>query len=300
MPHTWSTALKTHCAQSGTTLSIQWRITRRDGTVIGATNHPADIVHDGVTYLASSGMMPTAIMSRSSVQVDQAEIKAFIDSVQITEDDLRGGLYHHALVEIFCLNYKDLTMGEGFLGKGRIGNVTVMSDGTFSAEFRSLDFMLSQQVCRSTSVTCRAKRLGDGFGLSRGCGVDTSGVDAAARDIRQTGTVSAVGTDNISFTVTDFIGAGVNFFKGGVIEWVSADSNSNLASDVIAFDSATGIVTLFQPMPFPIEVGHTLIGEEGCDRRIETCKNTFDAVIYFDGEPYITGPVGANSVTEQD
>jgi hypothetical protein len=57
---TISAALAQHLAGEGTTLATCWRITRRDGVVLGFTDHVRDLEMDGVTYKAASGYTRTA------------------------------------------------------------------------------------------------------------------------------------------------------------------------------------------------------------------------------------------------
>jgi hypothetical protein len=52
---TISTALAEHLAGDVTTLATCWKITRRDGVVLGFTDHVRDLDVDGVTYRAASG-----------------------------------------------------------------------------------------------------------------------------------------------------------------------------------------------------------------------------------------------------
>jgi hypothetical protein len=50
-----SAGLQTHIAGEVTTLATCWKMTRRDATVLGFTDHDADIVFDSVTYKAATG-----------------------------------------------------------------------------------------------------------------------------------------------------------------------------------------------------------------------------------------------------
>ena len=55
MSKTISAALKAHLAGETTTIAYCWLCTLRSGAVFGFTSHDADIVYNGVTYLANSG-----------------------------------------------------------------------------------------------------------------------------------------------------------------------------------------------------------------------------------------------------
>jgi hypothetical protein len=58
---TISSALAQHLAGEVTTLATCWQITRRDGIVLGFTDHVRDFEVDGITYKAASGYTRTAI-----------------------------------------------------------------------------------------------------------------------------------------------------------------------------------------------------------------------------------------------
>ena len=49
-------ALKAHLAGGATTLARCFAVARRDGTVMGFTDHDRDVVFDGITFRADSGL----------------------------------------------------------------------------------------------------------------------------------------------------------------------------------------------------------------------------------------------------
>jgi hypothetical protein len=77
----------------------------------------------------------------------------------ISQDDLRSGRLDYADVEIFEVNYNDLTMGKNTLRTGKLGEI---SAGTLSlqVELRGLTQQLTRKIIRLTSKTCMAD-LGD-------------------------------------------------------------------------------------------------------------------------------------------
>ena len=68
MSKTISTALAQHLAGEVTTLATCWKITRRDGIVLGFTDHVRDLQIDGVvTYKGLSGWACTNVAGRLAV-----------------------------------------------------------------------------------------------------------------------------------------------------------------------------------------------------------------------------------------
>src|SRR5690606_27464385 len=130
---TCSTALREHLAGTVTTLASLWRITRTDGVVMGFTDHDQDITFDGQFYKAATGFTPTALSSNAALAVDNMEIQSVLDSEDITEADLAAGVYDNATVDLFLVNYDDLSAGALYPRRGTIGQVRVTGSG-FAAE----------------------------------------------------------------------------------------------------------------------------------------------------------------------
>ena len=51
-----SSALQAHLDSGATTLAWCWRLTRRDGTRLGFTDHDRDIAFDATTYEAAANL----------------------------------------------------------------------------------------------------------------------------------------------------------------------------------------------------------------------------------------------------
>lgn len=155
-----SGAMATHLAGIVTTLATCWRVQRADGVVFGFTDHDRDLVVSSTTYRASTGYQRSAIGSRADLSVDENEINGILSAAEITEADLRAGLWDGAEVRVFMVNHQNLSMGEVKLRRGQLGEVVVNDDGTFSAELRGLSQALQQTIGEQYSAECRAD-LGD-------------------------------------------------------------------------------------------------------------------------------------------
>ena len=103
--------LLTHFGLESTTLATLWKITRKDSTIQGFTNHDDDIVYDGVTYLASTGFTPSEIALNSNFSVPNHDVESVLDSAVIDGDDLLAGLYDYAEVIIMLINYESVADG---------------------------------------------------------------------------------------------------------------------------------------------------------------------------------------------
>lgn len=143
-----------------TTIATCWKITRSDGEVMGFTDHDVSLTIDGLKYWASSGYFRTAIANSAGTSVDNLQVNGFLDNDFITEDELRNGAYDFAEVEIFAVNWLDLSMGICRLRYGRFGEITIRPSGLFVVELRGLMQSLSQTVGETIIPECRAD-LGD-------------------------------------------------------------------------------------------------------------------------------------------
>lgn len=155
-----TTALSNHFNGALTTISNAWKVTRRDGTVMGFTDHDRTQTIEGVQYIASSGYFRSAITNSATTAVDNLEVQGFLDNEMISEDDLRNGAYDFAEVEIFAYNWDDLSQGILRLRYGYFGEVKLRPSGLFVVELRGLLQLLSQTVGEAIGPDCRAD-LGD-------------------------------------------------------------------------------------------------------------------------------------------
>jgi uncharacterized phage protein (TIGR02218 family) len=168
---TASSTMQQHLLSDCTTTARLYKITRKDGTVFCFTDHDKDISTKGFeayftdqnpstggyVYQAAVGLFfPTAIENKSDLSVDNQEVTAVIDSVQIKENDLRFGVWDSADVEIRLCNWADLTQGEVKLRKGYLGDIT-MKNGLLTASVYGLTNYLQVLQGRSFGPQCDAE-----------------------------------------------------------------------------------------------------------------------------------------------
>lgn len=268
---TISVALKAHIAGQVTTLASCWKVTLQSGAVRGFTDYQADLVVSGVTYAAATGFSPSAITQKGDLSVSNMNLVGFLQSPTITEADLLAGVWDFATVEIFMVNYNDLTMGTLPLRKGTLGQV---SNGriSFEAEMRSLTQRLQQNILRVYQPSCDAT-LGD-----TRCTKDLTAFTV-------TGIVTAVASQK-QFTDSSRAEAS-DYFGNGLLTW-SSGNNSGFQFDVKSF--ASGVFTFYSNVPYAIQVGDTYTAIAGCRHRLsEDCITKFNNVLNFQGFPFVPG-----------
>jgi uncharacterized phage protein (TIGR02218 family) len=271
---TISTALNTHLQGEVTTLCTCWTTTLTDGAVYGFTDHVEDITFGGVTYLASSAYSASAVETNQGLEVDNLELLGMIDPSAFNQSDVRAGRWDFATVEIFLLNYKDLTQGALQLRKGILGEVS-MGKSMFTAELRGMSQRLAQSVGRLHMPACDAD-LGDDR-----CKVDLT---ALPRGIVH-GAVTSINTRRIfvDTSLTDASG----WFDYGKVTFTSG-ANDGYAREVKSFVIG-GMVNLQEAFPFDIAVSDTYDIQVGCDKLFSTCTNKFGNWLNFQGFPHLPG-----------
>ena len=149
--------LAAHIQKEVTTLAMLWKITRKDGTVQGFTDHDVALSWDGVTYEATLGFDSSNIQSRGDMSVDTIEAEGIIDSTSLDAADLNAGLYDNAQVDIYIANYKvDLDADPPLqLRQGIMGEVS-QKNGKYTAELRSKSQYLQNTIGELYSPACRA------------------------------------------------------------------------------------------------------------------------------------------------
>jgi uncharacterized phage protein (TIGR02218 family) len=167
---TISSQLKEHLQQDSTTLATCWKVTRLDNLIFGFTDCSHDLIINDIVYYASTGQNSSNIKTTSKLDVDNLEVSAnlggipisyvdVIDSPFLTELDIKAGLWDLAKIEIFIVNYEDLTMGSLIMRKGTIGEVKT-GRSQFTAELRGITQYLQQFIGRLFTPSCTAN-LGD-------------------------------------------------------------------------------------------------------------------------------------------
>ncbi|MCB1501356.1 MAG: DUF2163 domain-containing protein [Bauldia sp.] len=266
---TVSPALAAHITGEVTTLASCWRLDRTDGWVRGFTDHDQDIVFEGVTYVAATGFLPSAVKSGSDLSVDNLDIEGFLDDDALKAADLSAGLFDGARIEVFLVNWAALGQGKLILRKGWLGEVK-RADQRFSAEIRGLANLLQQTHGKLYSRLCRVD-LG-----SSECTVNLAPLsdDATVDEV--------VAADQIIITTARPSG----FFTFGKATFLTG-ANAGASNEVLLHDQQT--IRFFVPMTRPIAVGDTVRLVTGCDKTPETCHAKFGNILNFRGEPHIPG-----------
>lgn len=100
--------------------------------------------------------------------------------------------------------------------------------------------------------------------------------------------VSGSITSNREFVV-DYSGDAPDIFlKTGLCKFITGN-NAGVNVEIKSWDLATTTIVLFLPAPLDVAVGDVLKLQAGCEKDIPPCRDTFDNIYNFQGEPYVPG-----------
>jgi uncharacterized phage protein (TIGR02218 family) len=259
-----------------TTLCRCWIVTRRDGVVLGFTDHDEDLVVDGVTCRAATGLTGSEATAQLGLAVQGSEVSGALADQSLTEADLAAGRYDAAAVTVHVVDWSEPSLTV-LLARGVLGEVR-RQGSAFTAELRSLTHRLAEDSGRLYTATCSAD-LGDA----------RCTIDLTLAAFRGTGTVAALaGTAILRVSGLDAFADGA--FTQGKLSFTSgADSGLAVEVKTHRVDSEGVTIELWQQMPEPIAAGDTFVVTAGCDKRFATCRDRFANGVNFRGFPQIPG-----------
>ncbi|MBP1850899.1 DUF2163 domain-containing protein [Rhizobium halophytocola] len=265
--------LAARIATGATTLCQCWRVTRRDGVVLGFTEHDRDLVVGGTMFRAASGFRASETTAESGFAATGSTVTGGFSDAAITEEDLRAGRYDGARVEVLLVDWQTPD-SHVLLRVEEIGEVS-RAGGAFTAELRSLMHRLGQEKGRIFNRRCDAM-LGDAR-----CRVDL----AAWRGngvVTQTGT-EVIRAAGLSSFAAGFFDRGVLQFSGGPLAGLAADLETTETEE------ADLLIRFFLPLDAAPGVGDGFSITAGCDKTFSTCRRRFGNGLNFRGFPHMPG-----------
>lgn len=269
-------ALLSHLATGSTTVCRAWTVRRRDGLVLGFTDHDRDLVVDGVACRADTGMTARALQQTTGLSVDNSEAFGALSATAITEGDLMAGRFDGAEVQAYLVNW---VAPQDFLlqFRGSLGEISRV-DGSFKAELRGLTELLNRPQGMAYTPGCSAV-LGDG---------------RCRFDVTQAGYVVEVAVDAVDdggvFAFGNFASFEERWFEGGRFTVISGAATGLVG--VVKIDRQEGAqrrIELWQSLRAPIAAGDKVRIHAGCDKSATICRTKFANFLNFRGFPHIPG-----------
>jgi uncharacterized phage protein (TIGR02218 family) len=273
----YSEELKAHLAEGSSTVARAWAIARRDGLVLGFTDHDCALEFEGIRFAPESGMTAKALSQSTGLAVDNTESFGALSSEAISEADILAGRYDGAEVRAWIVNWSDV--GQRALRfRGHFGEIT-RGAGAFTAELRGLTEALSAENGRIYHPRCSAV-LGDA----------SCRFDPLTAGYFYEGPAAAV-EDGVRFVFDDIAAFDARWFVKGRLRILSGEASGLVG--VIKNDrigkAGTREIELWQRIGAEVSPGDLVRLEAGCDRRAETCRLKFSNFLNFRGFPHIPG-----------
>jgi uncharacterized phage protein (TIGR02218 family) len=269
-------ALLAHLKTGSTTICRAWKVRRRDGQVLGFTDHDNDLTFDGVVYAARTGLTAKALQQSTGLSVDNSEASGALTDAAVREEDILAGRYDGAEVTAFQVNWENVEQ-RSILFRGTFGEI-VRSQGGFRVELRGLTEALNRPIGQVFHAECSAV-LGD-----QRCRVNLA--DPAF-------TVQGVVRSIDDGRVLEFDELGTSapgwFIGGQVLQNIIGSWQPCGTVKQDRMIDGRRRIELWQQIPQPPELGESLMLQAGCDKRSVTCRTKFANFLNFRGFPHIPG-----------
>lgn len=264
-------------ATGATTRARCWRLARRDGVVLGFTDHDRALAFLGTTFEPRAGASGSEAASSLGLSVDDTEAAGALSSDALTERDLARGAYDGAAVLVFDVDWSN-PAARRLVGAYTIGEIERDETG-FRAEMRSRVGDLDKSAGRWFLSVCDAT-LGDA----------RCGVDLAAPAFTGAGVVDTTGDGGLTLGVSGLGAFAAGFFSRGIVRWTTG-ANAGQPAEVRAHGVAGGGQSLSlwrRPASLPAP-GDQFQVSAGCDRTWTTCRARFGNGVNFRGFPLMPG-----------
>jgi uncharacterized phage protein (TIGR02218 family) len=265
-----------HLKSGVTTTCRCWALTRRDGVVMGFTDHDRLLAFEDVAFRPDTGLSALALQQTTGLSVDNTEALGALSDAAIREADIEAGRYDGAELRAWLVNWQDVT-ARSLIFRGTMGELR-RAGGAFEAELRGLTDALNVPLGRVYQKACSAI-LGD-----RTCtfDLDTPGYvsERPAEEVEE----------NRVFRFAEMGGFEDDWFRHGVIRVLSGAATGLIG--LIKRDRSDGagrVIDLWHPLGAAVAPGDALRIEAGCDKRRMTCQFKFDNILNYQGFPDIPG-----------
>ena len=262
--------LAAHIETAATTLCHCWSLTRRDGLVLGFTDHDRKLSFDGIDFAATTGLEAAESAAELGFAIGGGEVAGAFAAFGLNESDLARGLYDDARVRVWLVNWGEpgqrVLMEEGFVGEIKRG------EASFTAEIRGFAKAFDEERGRLYMRSCSAD-LGDAR-----CGVALSATEAEV--VESDGRLSLSAEGMGSYPDGHFTGGRLVFTSG---------ANAGFATEVKRHgrEGAQALFQLWQAPAAAIVPGDGFRVTPGCDKSFATCRAKFANGTNFRGFPHM-------------
>jgi len=257
-----------------TSMARAWAITRKDGVVLGFTDHDGELSFAGVVFRPRAGLTAQAVVQGAGLSVDNTEAVGALSDEAITERDILAGRWDGAELRQWDVDWQAPDQHR-LVFRGHLGEVS-RSGGAFKAELRGLAEALNRPMGRVFHPRCSAV-LGDGA-----CKVDLTRPGL-------TGEGHVVSVEGGRLRLGGLEGFSDRWFERGMLRLASgaAEGLSGHVKNDRALPHGAREVDLWTQTGILPAPGDRVTLVAGCDKAAETCRLKFNNYLNFRGFPHL-------------
>ena len=259
-----------------TKIARAWAISRRDGLVLGFTDHDGELTFAGIRFRPDAGLTAQAVVQGAGLSVDNTEAIGALSDGAIEERDIIAGRWDGAELRQWEVDWSDPTQHR-LIFRGHLGEVT-RGGGAFKAELRGLSEPLNQPVGRVFNPRCSAI-LGDAA-----CKVNMNRPGLSGE-----GVITSI--EGGRFQLAGLAGFDDRWFERGrllVISGAAAEIGGHIKNDRATPNGGREVDLWTQTGIMPA-VGDRVTLFAGCDKSVENCRLKFRNFPNFRGFPHMPG-----------
>lgn len=257
-----------------TKIARAWAISRRDGLVLGFTDHDGELTFAGIRFRPDAGLTAQAVVQGAGLSVDNTEAIGALSDGAIEERDIIAGRWDGAELRQWEVDWSDPTQYR-LIFRGHLGAVT-RGGGAFKAELRGLSEPLNQPVGRVFHPRCSAI-LGDAA-----CKVNMNRPGLSGE-----GVITSI--EGGRFQLAGLAGFDDRWFERGrllVISGAAAEIGGHIKNDRATPNGGREVDLWTQTGIMPA-VGDRVTLFAGCDKSVENCRLKFRNFPNFRGFPHL-------------
>lgn len=247
------------------------RIVPVTGATVRLTHYPTDLTMSNATVYASfAGYDFSGYEAVSSMAPGAVDLQGILGVAGISREAIASGVYDNARCYLFATSWTAPVEDEEQITASTLGKATLIDDAFVIEEMVLVD-ALNQSVGQTYTSNCQKT-----FGSTTGpvIGRCNKVVTPSSGTITSV-TSSSVFRDSARAEVADYFGYGLLTLTSG--------ANAGLKPIQVKRHEADGTIELFEPMPYPVEVGDNYMLTPGCRKRLEDCRDKWSNVINFGG-----------------
>ena len=269
-----SDQFQAHLGSDVTTLCHCWKIIRKDGFIIGFTDHDQDLLFNNIIYHSQPSIIFNSIDNSVNLTHIGSNLSGYISSDLITDDDIQNHLYDQASLETWLVNWNSLD--QNCLLDISVFTRISQGDHSYNVEIKSCADMLDQNQGRLYQIECPLI-LGDSK-----CGVNLND----SKYSLSTTIVNIIDSHTLIISAQSYP---AGWFSNGIL---SLTHNSTTQSFIIRDHQqtdTTAIIILWDDISGILHSNTLITMTAGCNKSFNQCVSKFNNQANYRGFPHIPG-----------